>query len=133
MVNRAPDADAPPTIPPFQLALRLVLEVGALVAIAAWARQAVGRGALGWCAALGMAVLVGSVWGVFAVPGDPSRSGRAPVPVSGWARIGIEMGVFFGGAAALVSLEWWHWFGPFIAGFVVHHAGTRPRILWLLR
>jgi hypothetical protein len=132
-VPPTPDVDTPPIVGPFQLALRLVLELGALVALSAWARRAAGAGVLGWCAALGMGALVGAVWGVFAVPGDPSRSGRAPVPVSGWTRIGIEMAVFFGGAAALASMQWWRWFDPFIAGFVIHHVGTRRRIQWLLR
>ena len=34
------------------------------------------------------------VWGVFAVPGDPSRSGQAPVPVSGMIRLLLELAVF---------------------------------------
>jgi hypothetical protein len=132
-VTREPDTDTPPTIGPFQLALRFALELGALFSIAAWARRAVGTGALGWCAAIGVVVLVASLWGVFAVPGDPSRSGRAPVPVSGWTRIGIEMAVFLAGAASLASLQWWHWFDPFIAALVIHHVGTRKRIVWLVR
>jgi hypothetical protein len=43
------------------------------------------------------------------------------------------MGVFFAGAASLASLEWWPWFDAFIAAFVVHHAGARQRLQWLLR
>jgi hypothetical protein len=125
--------DAAPVVGSFQLALRFVLEAAALVALGGWARHVVGPGALGWAAALATPAVVAAVWGVFAVPGDPTRGGKVPVPVSGWLRIGIEMAVFLGAAAALVSMEWWRWFDPFIGGFVVHHVGTRQRIVWLLR
>jgi hypothetical protein len=128
-----PDPESTPAVHPFQLALRFVLELGSLIAIGAWAHRAAGGGALGWCAAIAAVALVAAAWGVFAVPGDPSRSGRAPVPVSGWIRLGIELAVFFGGAAALASMQAWRWFDPFVAAFVIHHVGTRPRLQWLLR
>ncbi len=125
-------SNGPPSVPPWQLALRFVLEVGSLIALGAWARRAVGGGGAGWFAAIALPLAVAAVWGVFAVPGDPTRSGKAPVRVSGWLRMGIELAVFFAAAASLVSLGWWRWFNPFLAGFVVHHVGTRARIQWLL-
>src|ERR1700679_2726266 len=115
--------NGPPVVGSFQLALRFVLEAAALVALGGWARHVVGAGVLGWVAALAMPAVIAAVWGVFAVPGDPTRGGKVPVPVSGWLRIGIEMAVFLGAGAALVSMEWWRWFDPFVGGFVVHHVG----------
>jgi hypothetical protein len=129
----APRPEEPPAIPPWQLALRFVLEIGALAGISVWAWHLAGHGVLGWVAAVAAFLGVAAVWGTFAVPGDPSRSGKAPVPVSGWLRMAIELGVFFGGAAAMASLNAWRWFDPFIAGVVVHHVGTRARIQWLLQ
>ena len=126
--------DAPPApIAPWVLSLRFGLEVGSLIAMGAWARRAAGPGALGWAAAVASPALAAVLWGTFAVPGDPSRSGKAPVRVSGGLRLLIEMGVFFAGAASLASLQWWPWFDAFIAAFVVHHAGARQRLQWLLR
>jgi Protein of unknown function (DUF2568) len=130
---QTPTPDTPPVIAPWVLSIRLGLEVGSLIAIGAWARRSAGHGALGWAAAIALPLVVAVVWGTFAVPDDPSRSGKAPVPVSGGVRLGIEMAVFFGGAAALGALDWWPWFDAFIAAFVVHHAGAMQRLQWLSR
>jgi Protein of unknown function (DUF2568) len=130
---QVPFPDTPPAITPWVLSLRFGLEIGSLIALGAWARRAAGGGAPAWAAAIAAPLVAAAVWGIFAVPGDPSRSGKAPVRVSGGVRIVIEMAVFFGGAASLVSLGWWPWFDAFIAAFVVHHAGTAKRLLWLTR
>jgi hypothetical protein len=129
-----PDDDAtPPTMAPWLLHIRFVLEVISLVALGAGARHVAGPGVLGWVATIGAPLLVAVAWGTFAVPGDPSRSGKAPVPVAGWLRMAFELAVFFGAAASLAAIAWWDLFDVFIAGFVVHHVGTRARILWILR
>jgi hypothetical protein len=128
-----PTPEAPPVIAPWVLSLRFGLEVGSLIALGAWAHRAAGHGVLAWVAALAVPLVVAVVWGTFAVPGDPSRSGKAPVPVSWGVRLLIEMGVFFGGAAALAALGWWPWFDAFVAAFVVHHAGAMKRLQWLSR
>ncbi len=128
-----PSPDAPPVITPWVLSLRFGLEMGSLIALGAWARRFAGHGVAGWVAAIAVPLVVAIVWGTFAVPGDPSRSGKAPVRVSGGVRLLIEMAVFFAGAAALVTLGWWPWFDAFIAAFVVHQAGAMKRLQWMLR
>ncbi len=35
-----------------------------------------------------------AIWGTFAVPNDPSRSGSAPIVISGMQRLIIELGIF---------------------------------------
>jgi hypothetical protein len=125
-------SEPPPAIAPWVLSLRLGLEVGSLIGLAAWARRALGPGAAGWAAAIALSLGTAVVWGTFAVPGDPSRSGKARVRVSGGVRFAIEMAVFFGGAASLAALNWWPWFDAFVAAFVIHHAGTARRLHWLL-
>ena len=69
---------------------------------------------------------------MFNVPGDPSRSGEAPIVVSGAFRLGLELAVLLGGAAALALR------GPRVVGIaaaalvVLHYATTTGRVGWLL-
>lgn len=77
---------------PINLALRFALELSALAALGAWGW---GRGS-GWTAAalaIGLPLAAAVVWGTFAVIGDPSRSGKAPVPVPGPVRLALEVAV----------------------------------------
>lgn len=116
-----------PTMRGWNLVLRFVLEAACLlgIAVAGW----------GVAPAVGLAgaVVVAAVWGVFAVPNDPSRSGNAPVRVHGWVRLLIELAVLLGGAAAwLVAGR------PVVAVtttalLVLHHVVSLPRLRWLLR
>jgi hypothetical protein len=91
-------------IPGWQLALRFGLEVASLLSIGAWIRHRA-NGPLGWILTLGIPVAIMLAWATFAVKGDPSRSGSAPVPVPGVIRLGIEVAVFVCGAAALIFQE----------------------------
>jgi hypothetical protein len=121
-----------PRISPWQLILRFALELASLVAWGLLARTYVGgtRGAaLAWCVPAGLAVL----WGTFAVKGDPSRSGRAPVPVPGLARLALELFVFIGAALALALRTEWIALGIFVLVFILHHAMTMDRLRWLVR
>ena len=84
------------------LILRFLLELAALVgfAILAWHTTS------GWWrlfVALIVVLIAIALWGVFAVPDDPNRSGNAPVPVPGAVRLVLELVILFGGAYA------WHW------------------------
>jgi len=113
---------------PINQGLRFGLELAALVAIG---NGAMTHWGLGGGAAAIVVVLV--VWAVFNVPGDPSRSGHAPIPVPGWLRLIIEVLIF---AAAFFSLgqegliTFSRWFGIF---FLLHYLASWQRILWLLR
>ncbi len=117
----------PPKIPGWQLFIRFALELAAQLALANW-----GYATGGWPLAIALPVIAAVLWGTFAVVGDPSRSGKAPVPVPGWLRFAIELLVFIGGAAALAGLQRWPWFGFYSAAVALHHAQTVPRIRWLL-
>jgi hypothetical protein len=124
--------EIPKPVPGWQLAIRFALEVGALVAIGRWVGVHF-DGAYAYLAGFGAAAFVALLWVTFAVPGDPSRSGRAPVPIPGVARLALELAVFLSGAAALAAMRAWPWFAPFLAALVVHHLGTLPRLRWLVR
>ena len=114
------------------LALRLILEIAALggFGVLAWRSF---EGGWRYLAVIAVLVLLMTLWGVFAVPGDPSRSGNAPIPVPGSVRLALELVVLLGGACAF------YWAGHDItaivlAGLVViHYVLWLDRIVWLLQ
>ncbi len=116
---------------PLNLAVRFLLEVAALVTLGVWGwRQS--AGGLRFLLAPGLPFLAAVVWGIFAVPDDPSRSGNAPVPVPGVIRLVLELFVFGSAAWALFHMGY--------AGFSIilavvtaaHYAVSYDRVLWLL-
>ena len=117
---------------PANLLLRFLLELTALAgfAVCAWQTTS-GR----WRAlfALTVVLCVIALWGIFAVPDDPSRSGSAPVPIPGAVRLVLELTILFGGAFA------WHQAGYSVVGIVagalitLHYAFSTDRIFWLLQ
>ena len=113
------------------LALRFFLEVAALIGfgLAAW-RFA--PDPWRWLLVVGVPLLAASIWGTFAVPDDPSRSGNAPVPVSGRLRLAIEF-VILGGGFLSYALVGRTMIAVVLAAlFVLHYALSRERIVWLL-
>ena len=117
---------------PLNLALRFFLEMGALVAMGMWGWQRA-VGPWRYVLAFTVPVIAMTLWGVFAVPHDPSRSGRAPVPVPGIARIVLEA-AFFGFATwALYSSV--HRVPAMAFGVTVlaHYVLSFDRLAWLLR
>jgi hypothetical protein len=116
---------------PVNLAVRFVLELSALVAMGFWGWHQ-GDGGVRIALGVGIPLLAAAVWGTLAVPGDPSRSGSAPLPVPGVLRLVIEL-VFFSfatwvlyhmGAARLSAL-----LGVVVA---LHYVASYDRIQWLL-
>ncbi|MBN1452969.1 MAG: YrdB family protein [Anaerolineales bacterium] len=116
---------------PINLAVRFLLEIIALVAIGALAKAQF-PGALGFILMIALPLFAAVVWGTFNVKGDPSRSGKAPVPVPGIVRLLIELDIFGCATWALFSLNpasgW-------IFGLVTlaHYILSYDRIAWLLK
>lgn len=117
---------------PALLGVRFLLELTAFVSFAAlgW-RVTDGPGR--WLLVVLLPLLAAVAWGVFAVPGDPSRSGAAPVAVAGPVRLGVELAVLVGGATAL-------WFAGLprlasvsAAALVLYHLAAYDRVRWLLK
>ncbi len=117
---------------PANLALRFLLELAALC----------GFGVLAWNSThgiwrfvavfLALAVAM-SLWGTFAVPNDPSRSGAAPVPVPGVVRLVLELVILLGGAAAFY-LAGLNTAALLMAALtILHYALAGDRIRWLLQ
>lgn len=115
---------------PINLALRLVLELAALVSIGLGAFS-LAEGSLRWVLAIGLPLVAAVMWGVFNVPGDKSRSGEAPVPVPGIVRLVVEAVVFVTGVVLLARLS-----GTAAvilgAAVAIHYLLSWDRIRWLL-
>lgn len=73
-----------------------------------------------------------TIWGTFAVPDDPSRSGKAAVPMPGWLRLFLDLLIFSGCLLAFIAS------GFPVAGLtltmlvIIHYAISYDRIAWLL-
>jgi hypothetical protein len=117
---------------PINLAVRFILELAAWGAMGYWGwTQA--EGPLRFVLAIGLPVAAAAIWGTFAVPNDPSRSGRAPVPVPGVVRLGIELVTFGFGAWALYDTGSSTLSLVFAAIVVVHYLVSYDRVAWLIR
>jgi hypothetical protein len=117
---------------PINLAIRFLLEVAGLFAIGWWGWQE-GTGVQRYVLALSLPAVAALLWGILAVPDDPSRSGRAPVHIPGAARLVLEIAFFVSATCSLVAkgaltLGWTY---GIIAA--VHNALSYDRILWLIR
>lgn len=117
---------------PINLAIRFLLEVSALFSLGLWGWRS-GNGWLRFGLALLVPIVAAVLWGTFAVPGDPSRSGTAPIAVPGALRLALELGIFACAVwalhhAGLTRASW-------MLGTVVtlHYLASYDRILWLIR
>jgi hypothetical protein len=116
---------------PLNLFFRFLLELSALAAYGYWGLTSID----GWprfLLAVGLPILGAVLWGTFAVPDDPSRSGKALVPVAGWLRLilelvllGLAAGALFGVGKPLLA-------AALAAGVLVHYLLSYDRVSWLL-
>lgn len=117
---------------PLNLALRFLLELVALAAMAywGWTQHDSFSGRL-WTIILPVTAAI--LWGTFAVVGDPSRSGHAPVSIPGAWRLVLELLIFAvailflyraGRSSIALSLA---------ALTLLHYTMSYDRIEWLLR
>ena len=113
------------------LILRFILEMWVLIAVVAVALTDLDS-MWGVVVAVAVPLVLITAWGVFNVPDDPSRSGRAPVPVPGWIRLVIET-IYFGiGAIATYVAGWRTLAAVFAVTVVFHYLLSANRVRWLL-
>lgn len=117
---------------PINLAVRFILEMAGMVALGWWGWNQ-GEGILRFLLALGIPFLAAVLWGTFAVPDDPSRSGEARVPVPGIVRLMLELTFFCLAtwslfATGLTTLGW-----IYGIAVLIHYVISYDRVMWLVR
>ena len=116
---------------PINLALRFILEIIAMIAIGQWSyRLTISSWKYAWVLVIPLVVAI--IWGVFNVPGDPSRSGAAPVIVPGLIRLIVELAIFAFASWALLTTGHTQWSVIFSAIVLVHYLISHDRVGWLL-
>lgn len=113
------------------LILRFLLELVALLSLGMWGRS-LSDGAIGIFLMILVPVIAAVLWGTFNVKGDPSRSGKAPVPVPGWVRLTLELAYFGVSSWALSKSNFTAGVG-FGVIVILHYLFSLDRIKWLLR
>ena len=91
------------------------------------------EGWLGIFLAIFLPVLIAVVWGVFAVPNDPSRSGKTVIITPGWIRFILELSIFGFGVWAFYNLGYIMVACTFLAFIIAHYFFSFDRIKWLLK
>lgn len=115
------------------LVYRFVLELAVLAALAYWGWHLGHAGSTGAATAALCVVAAAGLWGIFAVPGDPSRSGQAPVPVPGPVRLALEFGLIGLAAYGVWSAGSRAAAETLLTAAGLHYALAWDRIAWLLR
>jgi hypothetical protein len=117
---------------PINMLLRFLLEL-CVLAVAGYWGWSVSKGFTRFLLVWGVPLLLAIVWGTFAVPNDPSRSGHAPIPVPGVIRLALELANFGFAVWALYAV------GQPLMGWIlavlviVHYVLSYDRITWLVR
>jgi len=113
-------------------ALRFILELWALVVYGYWGLNQ-SLGLFNYVLMILLPIIVAVLWGTFAVPNDPSRSGKAPVPVPGAVRLLLEILIL--GVAFLIMLasDLFYISWIFITLVIIHYILAHERIKWLFR
>jgi hypothetical protein len=115
-------------MPVWNQLLRFALELVALVGLGAFG-WSLTRHPARWLLAVTFPLTAAAAWATFRVTGDP---GSAPIAVTGWLRLTIELGVLGGGALGLAH-SFGRWVGLGVAAVtVLHYATTLERLRWLL-
>jgi hypothetical protein len=117
---------------PINLAFRFLLELSALAALGFWGWHP-GDSIRNWLLMLVVPALAAVMWGTFAVPDDPSRSGKAPVPVPGPIRLALELAFFASAISALLQVGAAQLGWTMSVLVLLHYALSYDRILWLLK
>jgi hypothetical protein len=113
---------------PVDLAIRAILEIGAVIGLLLGGAASV-SGPVGALVALVLPLGAAFLWGTFRVPGDP---GPAPRPIPGAARLVLELVILGSGTLG------WLWAGWMIVGLLMgallvgHYLMTAERVRWLL-
>lgn len=116
---------------PANLALRFLLELTALFIAGLWGWNQ-NDSWMRYILVLSIPLTLAVIWGVFAVPNDPSRSGNAPIPTPGFIRLIIEMLIFGFAVWSLYDLELIKLALGLGILVVLHYIISYDRIIWII-
>jgi hypothetical protein len=116
---------------PINLAVRFLLEISGLVSLGIWGWKQ-SDGWLRFVLAIGIPIIFAAIWGTFAVPDDPSRSGKAPIATPGIIRLVIELGFFSCAIWSLYDVGFKKVSLAFGIMVVLHYLISYDRIKWLI-
>jgi hypothetical protein len=117
---------------PVNLAIRFALEVAAIISFAIWGLKLLDS----WVSiilAILLPLIFALLWGVFAVPNDPSRSGKTVVVTPGLIRLVLELVLFGAAVWMLFDLEYLKLGWIFSSVAFLHYVSSYDRIAWLLK
>jgi len=116
---------------PINLIIRFLIELISLITMGFWGWKQ-SDGWLQFVLALVLPIIAAVIWGVFAVPDDPSRSGSAPIVVHGILRLTIELAFFAFATWAMYDMGYSNL--SWIIGIIVavHYIISYDRIKWLM-
>jgi hypothetical protein len=117
---------------PVNLIVRFLLEISALIAGGLWGWNRGDNVWMHYLLGFGIPVLMASIWGIFAVPEDPSRSGKSPVITPGIIRLMIEFSFFGFACWALYDLNYVNLSYVFGITTAVHYIASYDRVMWLI-
>ena len=117
---------------PVNLLFRFLLELTVLGVLAIWSWNSF-EGWRGTVLAFVIPFVMAVIWGSFAVPDDPSRSGKAPVSTPGGVRLLLEL-LFFSFAVWCLFELGLSWLGKIFGLLIlIHYVISWDRILWMLK
>ncbi len=116
---------------PVNLAVRFLLEMSGLVSLGIWGWKQ-SDGWLRFVLAIGIPIVFATIWGIFAVPDDPSRSGKAPIKTPGIIRLLLEIGFFVCAILSLYDMGFNTLSLAFGIIVVLHYLISYDRIKWLV-
>lgn len=116
---------------PVNLLVRFLLEIAGLVALGLLGWH-FGKGVYRYLLAPGLPLMAAVLWGTFAVPDDPGRSGNTIVQIPGFVRLLLELAFFISATGSLfvigaTNLGWVYGVAVF-----VHYVVSYDRVLWLI-
>ncbi len=117
---------------PVNLVLRFILEIAALTLFGIWGYRQSDQW-FRFVFAVAVPVILAAAWGVFAVPGDPSRSGKAPIVTPGILRLLLELAYFGFATWCLKEIGYNKMSIMYGVMIVIHYVISYDRIKWLLK
>ena len=117
---------------PLNLAVRFLLELAAIFIMGLWGFH-IPENIPGILFAILLPLGFALLWGIFAVPNDPSRSGKTIIPTPGILRLILELSLFAAATWMMRDLDYsnvWWIFGGIV---LIHYVLSYDRVLWLLK